>query len=88
MTSGEAYGGVTRHSGGHSVLGEWVLMSLTLQSKQALQNLSGHNERIEWTVSKNGVLYVVQEAKLLWSHLIEPVLSECPLWQLATQSDN
>ena len=30
LVSAKSYGGVSRHSGGHAVLDDWVLMSLSL----------------------------------------------------------
>ena len=42
-----AFGGVTRHRGGRVVLNDWVLISLSLQSKKVLQRAGGPQSRIE-----------------------------------------
>ena len=82
LASGAAFGGVTRHSGGHAGLNDWVLMSLSLQSKQVLQRAGDPQSRIEWTLSQDGKLIGVQEAKLLPAKQIERALYGCDQWQV------
>lgn len=82
LVSGAAFSSVTRHSGGHAVLNDWVLMALSLQGKQVLQRAWNPQSRIEWTLSQEGELIGVQEAKLLPAAQIERALSDCDQWQV------